>query len=94
MYKRVDELYPLYTEALIQVCLVRNKSHFSILSTCVKNKTVLDQNTDKNNQEDNQTIPIQYDNRSTYFTKGYCDTWKYSFILRLIKKLKKKYRLS
>ena len=91
MYKCVDELYLLHAEALIQARLVRNKSHYPILSIYIKNKTVLDQNTDENNQEDDQTIPIQYDNRSTYFTIGYCDTWEYSFIPRLIKKLKKKY---
>ena len=90
MHKRVNELYPLHVEALIQAHLVKNKAKFPILSICIKNKTVSDQDTDEIDSEDDQ-IPIQYDNRTTYFTIGYCDTWERSFIPRLIKKLKKKY---
>jgi len=93
MHKHVHELYPLHVEALIQARLVKNQAKFPFLSTYIKNKTVSDQDTDEIDSEVDQ-IPIQYDNRTTYFTIGYCDTWEHSFILRLMKKLKKKYQLS
>ena len=86
--KRVDEIYLIHAEALVLAGIIE-RNEFPILSECTKEPPRL------NNSPNDSVEKVNYkDNRTSYFTIGYCNAWKYNFIPRLIKRLKNKYQLT
>ena len=67
------------------------RNEFPVLSKCLKNE-IPELNDLLNNNNDEK---FNYnDNRNSYLTIGYYNTWKHNCIPRLIKRLKTKYQLT